>query len=181
MKNLISAIALLTLANVFVVAQTSSATDHILQIKSFRWFENVAYVPCDDCSGLPRAALDYRDRNRAGRGDFLVSVVLKNTTTKSIASVSLDFVFRDTATEREWLTYHHRFEQEIPSARTKEIQHTITMDKEPDNFRPAVPTSELLDRTRHCSDGPLLRDRKSGQLLRIRDNPDLLRTITYPV
>jgi hypothetical protein len=178
MKILISALALLTLGSVSILAQTSSTTDPILQIKSFRWFENVAWVPCEDCSGLPRMALDYRNRNRAGRGDFVMWVVLKNTATKSIKSVGLDFVFRDTATEQELLTYHRRFEQEIGSGKTKEIQHKITKDTEPDNFRPAAPSSELLSRTRKCSDGAWSRDRRTGRLVRIRDNPNLLRV--YP-
>lgn len=178
MKVSISALALLTLLSISIVAQTSSAPEPILKIKHFRWFENVAYVPCEDCSGLPAAALDYRDSKLAGRGDFVVWVVLKNTATKSIKSVSLDFVFRDTETEREFLTYHHRFEHEIRSGKTKEMQYKISRDKEPDNFRPAAPSSELLNRTRECGDGPWLLERKSGQLERIRDNPKLRKT--YP-
>ena len=175
MKIITSALALLTLLSVSILAQTSSTTESILQIKSFRWFENVAYLPCDDCSGLPKEALDYRNSNRAGRGDFVAWVVLKNSATKPIKSVSLDFIFRDTETERELLTYQLRFEQEIGSGKTKELRHKIIRDKEPDNFRPAAPSSELLNRTSDCSDGPWLRDRRSGQLLKIRDNPKLLR------
>ena len=178
MKVLTSALALLILVSVSLFAQTSSPTGPILQIKSFRWFENVAYVPCDDCFGMTKAALDYRHSNRAGRGDFVMLVVLKNKAPKSIKSVTVDFVFRDTETEREMLTYHGRFEHEIGSGKTEKLQHKITRDKEPDNFQPAAPSSELLDRTRYCGDGPWLRDRRSGRLERLRDNPKLVKL--YP-
>lgn len=178
MKIIASALALLTVLTVSSLAQTPSPAEPILQIKSFRWFENVSLVPCDDCGGLPKAALDYRNSNTAGRGDFVAWVVLKNTATKTIKSVSLDFVFRDTETEQELLTYHLQSEQEIGSGKTKETRHKIVPGKEPHNFRPAAPSYELVSQTRACSDGPWLRDRRSGQLVRIRDNAKLVKI--YP-
>lgn len=177
MKLFTSTLILLTVLSVSTLAQTSSPAEPILQIKSFRWYENVSWVPCDDCSGLPHVALDYRNRNRAGRGDFVAWVELKNTSLKTIKSVSLDFVFHETETERELLTYHLRFEEEIGSGMTKKIRHTIIKDQEPHNFRP-VPSSELLNRTLACNNGPWLHDRRSGQLVRIRDNAKLAKV--YP-
>lgn len=176
MKIITSALALLTVLSVSILAQTSSAGTPILQIKSFGWSENVAYVPCVDCAGLPQVAVDYRNRNRAGSGDFLLSIVLKNREKKSIKSVSLDFVFRDTETEREFLTYHLQFEQEIGSGKTEKIRHEIKPGKEPHKFRPAAPSSELLSRTRFCNHGPWLpANNRSGQRVRIRDNPKLVK------
>ena len=178
MKIITAAVALLTVLSLSILAQTSSDPETILQIKSFRWYENVSSVPCDDCGGLPKAALDYRDSNRAGRGDFVAWVVLKNTATKTIKSVSLDFVFRDSETERELLTYHLRFEQEIRRGKTAEIRHKITKDTEPHNFQPTAPSSELLNRTGVCSDGPWLRDKQRRELVRIGDNAKLVTV--YP-
>jgi hypothetical protein len=66
-------------------------------------------------------------------------VVLKNLSRKSIKSVNLDFVFRDSATEQQFLTYQLRFDREIGRGDTKEIRHQIAKGKEPDNFRPAGP------------------------------------------
>ena len=178
MKIITSALALLTVFSVSILAQTSSPTEQVLQIKHFRWYENIYYGGCDGCSQLPQAALDYIHSHRAGRGDFAAWVVLKNLSSKSIKSVNLDFVFRDTATEQEFLTYELRFEREIGRGKTKEIQHKIAKGKEPDNFRPVGPSSELLSRTRACGDGPLILDRKTRQLVRIRDDAKLLQI--YP-
>ncbi|HEX6285775.1 MAG TPA: hypothetical protein VFZ71_12905 [Pyrinomonadaceae bacterium] len=175
MKIITSALALLTVLSVSLLAQTSSAEEPILQIKSFGWVENVAYIPCNDCAGLPQVALDYRNSNRAGRGDFLLRIVLKNRAKKSIKSVSLDFVFRDAETEREFLTYHHRFEQEIGSGNTEVIRHEIKEGTELHNFRPIAPSSELLGRTRYCRNGPWLREKGSRKLVKIRDNPKLVK------
>lgn len=178
MKIITSALGLLTVLSVSILAQTSSATEPLLQIKRFSWSENVSSVPCDDCYALPRIAQDYRNSHSAGVGDFVAWVVLKNLSSKSIKSISLEFVFRDTATEREFLTYNFRFEQEIGRGKTKEIGHKIVRGKEPNNFQPAGPSYELLSRTRGCGDSPLLRDRKTEQFVRIRDNANLLKI--YP-
>ena len=70
-----------------------------------------------------------------------------------------------------------RFEKEIARGKKKEIRHTIAKGKA-DNFRPVGPSYELLDRTRFCGDGPLALDRKTRQLVRIRDNEKLLKI--YP-
>ena len=111
MKIITSTLALLTVLSVSILAQTSSATEPALQIKHFRWFENVSSVGCDDCAELPAIAQDYRNSRRSGAGDFVAWVVLKNLSSKSIKSISFHFDFRDTATEREFLTYDFRFEQ----------------------------------------------------------------------
>lgn len=178
MKIIISALALLTILSGSISAQTSSGTEPVLQIKNFRWFENVPSVGCDDCAGLPSVAVDYRISHRAGVGDFVVWIVLKNMATRSIKSVNVDFVFRDTETEREFLTYHLRFDQEIGGGKTKEMRHKIVSGKEPDSFQPAAPGYELVSRTRGCGDSPWLGYKKSGRLIRIRDNPKLLKI--YP-
>jgi hypothetical protein len=102
---------------------------------------------------------------------------VKNLNSKSIKSISVDFVFRDSATESEFLTYSFRFEKLIGRGATKEIQHKIAKGKEPDHFQPARPTPELLDRTRFCGDGPLALDRTTRQLVRIRENAKLLKLI----
>lgn len=175
MKIITSALALLTVLSASILAQTSSATEPALLIKHFHWYENAWSVPCDDCAGLPQRVLDYRWSRRTGAGDFAAWVVLKNLSTKSIKSVNLDFVFRDTATEQEFLTYHLRFEREIGRGKTKEIRHKITKGKEPDNFRPVGPSNDLVSRTRACGDGPMLRDRRTRQWVRIRDDAKLLQ------
>jgi hypothetical protein len=178
MKIITAALVLLTVLSVSVVAQTSSTPETVLQINRFRWFENVSHLPCDDCYQMPPTALDYRHRHREGRGDFAALVVLKNLSSKTVKSINIDFVFRDSATEREFLTYSFQFEQEIHRGKKKELQHKIAKGKEPDNFRPAAPSDQFLDRTRFCSDGPLALDRKTRQLVKIRDNAKLLRL--YP-
>ena len=178
MKIFTSALVLVTVLSVSTLAQTSSTPETVLQINRFRWFENASYLPCDDCYQFPPVALDYRLRHRAGRGDFAALVVLKNLSSKTVKSINIDFVFRDSATEREFLTYSFQFEQEIHRGKKKELQHKIAKGKEPDNFRPMAPSHELLDRTRFCSDGPLALDRKTRQLVRIRDNEKLLKL--YP-
>ena len=178
MKIITSALILLTVLSASILAQTSSASESVLQIKHFRWYENAWPAPCDDCAGLPQKVLDYRWSLRAGAGDFAAWVVLKNLSTKSIKSVNLDFVFRDTATEQEFLTYNLRVEQEIRRGKTKEIRHKITNGKEADNFRPVGPSNDLVSRTRACGDGPLILDRKIRKLVRIRDNEKFLKL--YP-
>ena len=178
MKIITSALALLTVLSASILAQTSPATEPELLIKHFRWYENAWTAPCDDCAGLPEKVLDYRWSLRPGAGDFGAWVVLKNLSTKSIKSVNLDFVFRDTATEQEFLTYHFRFEREIGRGKTKEIRHKITKGKEPDNFRPVGPSNDLVSRTRFCGDGPLILDRKTRKLVRIRDDAKFLQI--YP-
>lgn len=173
MKIRNSSLIALTILTVTLFAQTSYATDTLLQIKLYRWFPNFPSVGCDDCADLPQAALDYRNKQRSR--DVFAKVVLKNSAEKSIKSVNLDFVFRDSATEQEFLTYHLRLDREIDPGKTKEIQHKIKYGKEPDNFFPAAPGDDLLSRTLACGDGPLLLDRKSGKLVKISDRPDLRR------
>jgi hypothetical protein len=173
-----SALALLTVLSVSVLAQTSSSTEPVLTIKHFVWYENVASVPCEDCGGLPPISQDYIRDHRIGKGDFGARVKLKNLSSKSIKSVNIDFVFRETATEQEFLTYHLRFERELGRGQTKEIWHKIPKGKEPDNFQPAGPSTELLNRTLWCGYGPLLYDRKTRQMVSIRDDAKLLKM--YP-
>jgi hypothetical protein len=177
MKIITSALVLLTVLSIPIVAQTSSATEQVLQIKRYSWGESAWPSPsmCDGCPE-PQIANDYRWSHRAGAGDFSVWVTLKNVSRNSIKSVSIDFVFRDSATESEFLTYSLRVEKEIARGRTKEIRHKIAKGKEPDNFRPVAPSYEFLDRTRFCARGPLALDRKTKQLVRIRDNDKLLKT-----
>ena len=177
MKIIASALALLTVLSVSNLAQRSSTPETVLQINRFRWAENLSYSVCDDCYQMPQVAMDYRHRHRAGRGDFVALVVLKNLSSKTIKSISLDFVFRDSTTESEFLTYSFRFEKVIGRGKTKELRHTIAKGKEPDNFRPVGPSYELLDRTRVCGDGPIALDRTTRQLVRIRDNAKLLKVI----
>lgn len=177
MKIISSALALLMVLSLPIFAQTSSTPEPVLQINRFRWFENLSYDVCDDCYQMPQAAMDYRHRHRAGRGDFVALVVLKNVSSKTIKSISIDFIFRDSATESEFLTYSFRFEKEIGRGKKKEIRHKIAKGKEPNNFRPVEPSNELLDRTRICGDGPLALDRKTRQLVRIGDNEKLLKVI----
>lgn len=176
MKIITSALVLLTVLSVSILGQTSSTTEQVLQIKRYSWGESS--WPTGSIGPEPEIASVYRWKHRAGAGDFGVSVVLKNLSSKSIKSISLDFVFRDSATESELLTYSLRFEKEIGRGKTKEIQHKIAKGKEPDNFRPVAPSYEFLDRTRFCARGPLALDRKSKQVVRIRDNEKLLKT--YP-
>ena len=179
MKIITSALVLLTVLSAPIVAQTSSATEELLQIKRYSWGESAWPSPsmCDGCPE-PQIAKDYRWSHRAGAGDFSAWVTLKNVSRKSIKSVSIDFVFRDTATESEFLTYSLRFEKEIARGKTKEIRHKIGKGKEPDNFRPVAPSYEFRDRTRFCARGPMALDHKTKQLVKIRDNEKLLKT--YP-
>jgi len=177
MKIIASALALLTVLSVSILAQSSSTTEPVLQINRFGWAERISQFWCEGCSELPPATQDYRWRHRPGAGDFAVLVNLKNLSSKPIKSISLDFVFRDSTTEREFLTYSFRFEKVIGRGKTKQLQHTITKGKEPDNFRPARPSYELLDHTRFCGDGPLALDRTTRQVVRIRDNAKLLKVM----
>ena len=149
MKIITSALVLLTLLSVSIVAQTSSGPETVLQINRYSWGESVWPSWCEGCSE-PQISRDYRWSRRAGAGNFATLVVLKNLSSKTIKSISIDFVFRDTATESEFLTYSLRLEKKIGRGKTKEIWHDIAKGKEPDNFRPATPSYELLDRTRFC-------------------------------
>ena len=183
MKIIGSALVLLTVLSVSLLAQTSSSPEPRLTIKHFGWYENVSPFYCNECSGaLPKAALDYIHNHRQGKDDFAAWVVLKNLSSKSIKSVNVDFVFRDTATEQEFLTYNLRFDREIGRGQTKEVRHKIPKDTEPDNFRPVSPSVELVGRTRPClktdTGLPMLRDRKTRQWVRIRDDAKLLQI--YP-
>jgi hypothetical protein len=178
MKIITSTLVVLTALSVSIVAQKSSATEPVLTIKFFRWYESVSHLPCDDCAGLPQKVLDYRYNHRSGRGDFGAWVALKNLSSKTIRSVNFDFVFRDTATEDEFLTYHLRFDREIGRGQTKEIDHKIAKGKEADNFRPVGPSADLLERTRVCGDAPLFRYRGTKEFVRIRDDAKLLKM--YP-
>ena len=176
MKIMTSALALLTVLSVSILAQTSSTTESVLQIKRYSWGERhwSTYSGCDGCPE-PEIAAVYRWKHRVGAGDFGATVVVKNLSRKTIKSISLDFVFRDSATENEFLTYSYRFEKEIGRRKTKELDHKIAKGKEPDNFRPVAPSYELRDRTRFCARGPLALDHKTKQLVRIRDNEKLLK------
>ncbi|HKP47323.1 MAG TPA: hypothetical protein VJT50_12040 [Pyrinomonadaceae bacterium] len=176
MKIITSALALLTVLSVSSLAQTSSTPEMVLQINRFSWGESVWPSWCDGCSE-PQISKDYRWSHRAGAGDFSVWIVLKNLGSKPIKSISIDFIFRETATDREFLTYNFRIEKLIGRGKTKDIRHKIAKDKEPDNFQPLGPSYELLDRTRFCGNGPLALDRKTRQLVRIRDNEKLLKII----
>ena len=181
MKIISSALVLLTALSVSVLAQTSASTQPILTIKRFAWYENVSPFYCQECGFVPEAARDYIHNHRKGKDDFSAFVLLKNLSSKSIRSVDLDFVFRDTATEQEFLTYKLRFDREIGRGQTKEVRHKIAKGTEPDNFRPAAPSAELVGRTRSCFDGrmgPVLQDRKTRQWVRIRDDAKLLQM--YP-
>jgi len=182
MKIIASALALLTVLSVSNLAQSSSTPEPVLQINRFGWAERISQFWCEGCSELPPATQDYRWRHRPGAGDFAVLVNLKNLSSKPIKSVNVDFVFRDTATEQEFLTYSFRFDREIGRGQTKEVRHKIPKDTEPDNFRPVSPSVELVGRTRPClktdTGLPMLRDRKTRQWVRIRDDAKLLQI--YP-
>lgn len=178
MKRLISLLTHLILLTVTAGAQTSAASagETLLELHRFLWYE-ASYYSCHD-PFLSEANCRYNYEHRAGRGDYVAAVVLKNKTKKTIKSISVNFVFRNTATEREFLTYHVRFDRKIGPGEKKKVQHKIAEGKEPYHFVPAGPNEELLNRTRSCGDGPLLRDRKSGKLLNIREDDKLLRL--YP-
>jgi hypothetical protein len=49
MKIITSTLVVLTALSVSIVAQKSSATEPVLTIKFFRWYESVSHLPCDDC------------------------------------------------------------------------------------------------------------------------------------
>jgi hypothetical protein len=179
MKHLILLLTSLTLLTATSGAQTSAVPEGgtLLEIHRFSW-GGASYFPGGETPAATEAARRYVYEHRAGRGDYGVVIELKNLAHKTIKSVSVDFVFRDTATEREFLTYHFRFDPEIRPGHKKVIRHKVAGGKEPGNFAPASPGEELLDRTGSCGDGPLIRDRKSGKLVKIRDDEKLLRT--YP-
>ena len=181
MKITGSALVLLTVLSVSILAQTSSAPEPILTIKNFGWYENVSPFYCNECGSLDQAGKDYIFNHRKGKDDFVTWALLKNLSSKSIKAVNIDFVFRDSATEQEFLTYNFRFVREIGPGQTKERQHKVAKGQEPDNFRPAGPGVELIGRTRGCLDGrvgPFLRDRKTRQWVRLRDDAKLLQL--YP-
>lgn len=178
MTNLISLLTYMALLTVIFGAQTSaaSANETLLEIHRFFWYE-ASYYSCRD-PFLSEATCRYIYERRAGRGDYAAAVEVKNKTKKTIKSISVNFVFRETATEREFLTYHVRFDRKISPGEKKKLQHKIAEGKEPDNFVPAAPGEALLNRTRSCGNSPLLGDRKSGKMLRIREDEKLLRI--YP-
>jgi hypothetical protein len=177
MKNLIWLLTYMALLTVTAGAQTSAAPADktLLEIHRFFWYEASDYS-CHDF--LSEAACKYSYEHRAGRDDYEAAVLIKNKTKKTIKSVSVDFVFRETATEREFLTYHVRYDRKIDPGEKKKLQHKIAKGKEQDNFVPAGPGEELLTRTKSCGDSASLRDRKSGKMLKIREHEKLLRI--YP-
>ena len=185
MQRLTLLLACSALLAATAAAQTTPAPadEKLLEIHRYLWYEAswkpVGEVMGDGFPGKP-PSLNYqwRYKNRKGRGDFGAAVTLKNVSRKPIKSVNVDFVFRDTATEQVFLTYHLNFHRRIGPGRKKELIHKISMGKEPNNFTPAAPDEAFLERTILCEEGPLLRDRKSGQLVRIKDDEKLLRA--YP-
>ena len=186
MKRLTLLLACTALLAAAAAAQTPAARagGKVLQIHRFFWWEGsqpdiYPYDrPCDDCGYQMPATMNYRYEHSPGRGQFTASFVLKNVTRKPIKSVSLDLVFRDTATEQEFLTYHFSSERRIGPGGKRELSHKIGRGKEPNNFSPAAPGEALLERTKSCGDGPLILDRESGRLVRIRESEKLLRL--YP-
>ena len=170
-----SALALLTVLSVLSLAQTSPTPEAVLEINRFRWFENAYQNYCEDCYLMTQAAIDYKYNHRAGRGDFNAYLRVKNLSNKKIKSISLDFVFRDSATDSEFMTYSFRFEREIGRGKTKELRHEIAKGTERDNFQPVGPSYELLSRSHTCAAGPLAFDRKSGEFVRIPGNEKLIK------
>jgi hypothetical protein len=115
-----------------------------------------------------------RYKKRPERGKYTASLVMKNMAAKPIAAIDLDLVFRDTATGREFLTYHFRSEEKIGPGGKERIEHTSVRSRESDRFSPAAPDAALLARTQDCSSGPPVRDPKTGKVVTFRDNHKIL-------
>ena len=157
-------LAVLTLA---VAAQTPPATADgtLLEIHRFVW---------DGAGGLAgeppaptEAAASYRTKHSKGYGDYYTVVAMKNVAGKAVTSVNVDMVFRDSATQAEFLTYRLRFEGKIKPGQKKELHHRIARDEGPDNFVPAGRGREMLGRTGTCDRGPLPQTTEGGKRTRI--------------
>ena len=144
MTKLISLLTYLALLPVTVGAQTSGppANETLLEIHRFFWYE-ASYYSCRD-PFLSEATCKYIYEHRPGRGDYSAAVEFKNKSKKTIKSISVNFLFRETATQQEFLTYHVRFEQKLSPGEKKKLQHKIAKGKEPDSFVPVGPGEALL-------------------------------------
>ena len=184
MKRLFLLLTCIVLPAVTSSAQTAPAPtpEKVLEIHRFNWYEAAHYSGDRTDLGYQMAAtLKWRREHAPGRGDYGVTVVLTNVSRKPIKSVSLGFVFRDAETDREFLTYHLRFDRRIGPGKKEELRHTIKKGQEPNNFSPAAPGEALLDYTRSCGDHSLVFDRKSGRLVkrRIRDDEKPIPNLCY--
>jgi hypothetical protein len=88
-------------------------------------------------------------------------------TRKTVKSVDVEMVFRDSATQAEFLTYRLRFDGKIEPGEKKELRQLIKRDAEPDNFVPAGRGREMLARTGTCDRGPLPQTTQGGKRRRI--------------
>lgn len=52
-------------------------------------------------------------------------VEVRNLSTKPVEAIGVDFVFHDSATDREFLTYNLQLDQQIREGKTKELRHKI--------------------------------------------------------
>ncbi len=187
MKRLITSLVGSALLAVTAAAQTPAApaAGTLLEIQRLAWGEfyyppsDPAYDPSSlEATGPTEASSRYRSEHRAGRGKYFAVVRLKNVSGKTIKSVGVDFVFRETETEREFLTYHLDFDRKLGPGQKKEVRSSVIKGRAPGGFTPVAPGPELLARTAGCGDGPLALDPKTRKMVRIRDSERLLKL--YP-
>ena len=148
MKRLSSLIFCFTMLIVTIVAQNSSSprTQPELEFGKYIWAElGLPGGPCNDCAGLPQVSMDYRWKSRKLK--YMALAEVRNTSTKTIKSLDLDFAFMDAVTMREFLRYHVHSDLKINPGRMKEIRKFARDVRiESNNYEPANPSQEVLTR-----------------------------------
>jgi hypothetical protein len=112
-----------------------------------RWTETgFPTALCGDCAGLPQAAMDYRWKNRELK--YIAFAEVRNTGTKTIESLDLDFVFMDPLSLHEFLRYHVRADVKIKPGRMKEVRaFARDVKTESSNYQPENPSQQVLAKT----------------------------------
>ena len=113
---------------------------------------NWGVAPARDAGGLPRSGRRTPFHCRA-------VIRLKNSGSKTVRAVYLDYVFRDQATGEEFLRYQFKANQRIKPGHTKKLRQEIyeKAGKHRRSFLPTKPSLDTVLRTREAQTNLIIR------------------------
>jgi hypothetical protein len=183
MRHLVLLLACSALLAATAAAQTSAAPapaptpEKVLKIYRYYFSEGRSGWNCSDChdGNYMEVSLKYIYAHAPGHDKYTAGLLLKNVTKKTIKAVNVDFVFRETATDRDFLTYHYRAERKVGPGQKKRVWHYFRKGTEPDNFTPAAPPEALIERALTCPGGSPYFDPKLSRVPNIEENKNIER------
>ncbi len=142
---------LILLLSIFIMQVGSVAAQKIqppqLELHKILWVE-AGYPSCEICPIEPQSAAAYYSRKFESREfKYFGLAKLRNTGSKTIKSMDLDFVFTDIATKQEFLRYRMHSDRQIKPGAEKDVSERVRdATFAGNNYSPIQPSQAILSR-----------------------------------